>query len=127
MAEALRVGVIGVGVMGSHHARVYDELPGAQLVAVADADETRLAGDRWGAGVLHGCSRPLWLPELLIKRSGSRQQRLRTSGASDSPAPAPPLTSVQTIDRKLRALPMAHVTRLAEVGRRVHVGVRRSR
>jgi predicted dehydrogenase len=51
VAEPLRVGVIGVGVMGSHHARVYDELPGARLVAVADADETRLAGDRWGASV----------------------------------------------------------------------------
>ncbi|MGH7880089.1 MAG: Gfo/Idh/MocA family oxidoreductase, partial [Candidatus Binataceae bacterium] len=34
----LRVGVIGVGVMGSNHARVFTGLPGAVLVAVADPD-----------------------------------------------------------------------------------------
>ncbi|WP_336023534.1 Gfo/Idh/MocA family oxidoreductase [Halobellus salinisoli] len=32
------VGVIGVGSMGRHHARVYHELPGANLVGVADED-----------------------------------------------------------------------------------------
>lgn len=37
--------------MGAHHARVYDELPEAQLVAVADADEARLADVRWGEDV----------------------------------------------------------------------------
>ena len=51
MPEPLRVGVIGVGVMGAHHARVYGELPEAQLVAVADADEAKLADVRWGDGV----------------------------------------------------------------------------
>jgi hypothetical protein len=34
----LRVGVIGVGVMGSNHARVFAGLPGAELVGVADPD-----------------------------------------------------------------------------------------
>jgi UDP-N-acetylglucosamine 3-dehydrogenase len=34
----LRVGVIGVGVMGSNHARVLAELPGVKLVGVADPD-----------------------------------------------------------------------------------------
>ena len=34
----LRVGVIGVGVMGSNHARVFAGLPGVQLVGVADPD-----------------------------------------------------------------------------------------
>ena len=37
----LKVGVIGVGSLGQHHARVYAELPGAQLVGVADADFAR--------------------------------------------------------------------------------------
>jgi predicted dehydrogenase len=35
---ALRIGVIGVGVMGSNHARVLVGLPDAELVAVADPD-----------------------------------------------------------------------------------------
>ena len=34
----LRIGVIGVGVMGSNHARVFAGLPGTQLVGVADPD-----------------------------------------------------------------------------------------
>ena len=34
----LRVGVVGVGIMGSNHARVYADLPGASLVGVADPD-----------------------------------------------------------------------------------------
>jgi len=34
----LRAAVIGVGSMGRNHARVYNELPAAQLVAVADVD-----------------------------------------------------------------------------------------
>ena len=34
----MRIGVIGVGVMGSNHARVLTGLPGAELVAVADPD-----------------------------------------------------------------------------------------
>src|SRR5260370_39509315 len=34
--EALRVGVVGAGVMGSNHARVLAGLPGVHLVGVAD-------------------------------------------------------------------------------------------
>lgn len=34
----LRVAVIGVGAMGRQHARVYADLPGVELVGVADAD-----------------------------------------------------------------------------------------
>lgn len=33
-----RVGVIGVGAMGRHHARVYSEMEGVELVGVADVD-----------------------------------------------------------------------------------------
>ena len=36
--RALRVGVVGVGVMGSNHARVLADLPGVELVGVADPD-----------------------------------------------------------------------------------------
>ena len=49
----LRAGLIGLGMMGRHHARVLRELPGIDLVAVADAD-----GDPYGVAgplpVLHG-------------------------------------------------------------------------
>ena len=34
----LRAGVIGVGVMGSNHARVFAELPGVEFLGVADPD-----------------------------------------------------------------------------------------
>jgi predicted dehydrogenase len=36
--RAVRVGVVGVGVMGSNHARVFAEVPGVELVGVADPD-----------------------------------------------------------------------------------------
>ena len=35
----LRVGVVGVGVMGSNHARVFADLPGVKLVGIADPDK----------------------------------------------------------------------------------------
>jgi predicted dehydrogenase len=34
----LKLGVVGVGALGRHHARILSGLPGVQLVAVADAD-----------------------------------------------------------------------------------------
>lgn len=37
----LKVGVIGVGSMGQHHARIYNQLPVAELVGVFDADTDR--------------------------------------------------------------------------------------
>ncbi len=37
-----RVGVVGVGSLGYHHARILRELPGARLVGVHDIDEARL-------------------------------------------------------------------------------------
>jgi len=46
----LRVGVVGVGVMGSNHARVLAEMPGVKLVGVADPDGARcdLVAERLG-------------------------------------------------------------------------------
>ena len=37
----LRAAVIGVGSLGRHHARIYNELPEAALVAVCDIDRGR--------------------------------------------------------------------------------------
>jgi len=39
--RTVKVGVIGVGHLGQHHARIYRELPGVELVAVADIAEAR--------------------------------------------------------------------------------------
>jgi len=38
----LRVGVVGVGVMGSNHARVFSELPGVSLAGIADPDRKQV-------------------------------------------------------------------------------------
>ena len=35
------VAVVGVGALGEHHARIYSELPDAELVAVVDIDEEK--------------------------------------------------------------------------------------
>jgi len=37
----VKVAVVGVGHLGQHHARIYTELPGVELVAIADTSETR--------------------------------------------------------------------------------------
>ena len=42
MASRVRVAVIGAGAMGTNHARVFVELPEAELIAVADIDGARL-------------------------------------------------------------------------------------
>jgi len=39
--KKLRVGVVGVGHIGSNHARIYSELPNAELVAIFDIDPAR--------------------------------------------------------------------------------------
>ena len=40
----MKVAVIGVGSMGRNHARVYDELPDVELVAVVDSEKSLVAG-----------------------------------------------------------------------------------
>lgn len=40
--ETVRVGVIGLGLMGSLHARVYSQMPNVRLTAIADVDKGRL-------------------------------------------------------------------------------------
>jgi predicted dehydrogenase len=49
--KALRVGVVGVGHIGSNHARLYAELPSAEFAAVYDVDAGRAntIGKKYGA------------------------------------------------------------------------------
>ena len=44
VAHRVKVGVIGVGALGQHHARIYAEMPEAQLMGVYDVDAGRAAG-----------------------------------------------------------------------------------
>ncbi len=41
MSMPLRIGVIGVGAMGQHHARIWSTMPGCQFVGVADPSLAR--------------------------------------------------------------------------------------
>ena len=43
MAERIRVGVVGVGSLGAHHARVLRDCPGGELVGVYEPREARAA------------------------------------------------------------------------------------
>jgi len=59
--RALRVAVVGVGVMGRHHANVYRTLPGVTLAGVVEPDERRRADARQ----LFGCRAYAAVEELL--------------------------------------------------------------
>jgi predicted dehydrogenase len=50
-ARSIRVGVVGVGALGQHHARVYAGLPNVRLAGVCDRDQAR-AQD---VASRHGC------------------------------------------------------------------------
>ena len=51
MPEMVRAGVVGVGALGRHHARVWAATPGATLVGVCDTDKGRAAA----VAAEHGC------------------------------------------------------------------------
>lgn len=53
-SDRIAVGVIGVGSMGEHHARILSELPAADLVGVTDADFDRAeaVANRYGTRAL---------------------------------------------------------------------------
>jgi len=43
--DMVRIGIIGLGFMGRMHYGAYQDVPGAQVIAVCDADARRAAGD----------------------------------------------------------------------------------
>ncbi|MDA0322618.1 MAG: Gfo/Idh/MocA family oxidoreductase [Verrucomicrobia bacterium] len=43
MADRVRVGVVGVGSLGQHHARIYAGMPGVELAGIVDSDPQRRA------------------------------------------------------------------------------------
>lgn len=52
MAEPIKVGLIGIGGMGRTHFTCYQNNPNAQIVAICDVDEKKLAGD-WSGTALN--------------------------------------------------------------------------
>lgn len=44
------IGIIGLGMMGRTHYEAYQKIPGAKVVAIADSDPKRAAGDLSGTG-----------------------------------------------------------------------------
>ncbi|MEE8638431.1 MAG: Gfo/Idh/MocA family oxidoreductase [Candidatus Margulisiibacteriota bacterium] len=67
-SRGLKIGVIGVGTMGQHHARICSLLPGIRLAAVADPDTKRAheIGRRYGADVFKDYKEMFPLVEALI-------------------------------------------------------------
>ncbi|MFP4144614.1 MAG: Gfo/Idh/MocA family oxidoreductase [Phycisphaeraceae bacterium] len=61
--QPAKVAVIGVGRMGHHHARIYSQMPGVQLVAVVDQDS-----DRAGAVADEFATEALSSPEQLVEK-----------------------------------------------------------
>lgn len=45
MSTKIKVGIIGIGFMGSTHFRIYNNHPLAEIKAIADVDEAKLKGD----------------------------------------------------------------------------------
>ena len=62
----LKAGVIGVGHLGQHHARLYASLPGAQLVGVVDrsGERAQAVADRHGARVF--CTADELFPQVEV-------------------------------------------------------------
>ena len=52
--EVLKCGVVGVGYLGQHHARIYSELEGVKLAAILEHDPVRAKeiGDRFGCPIV---------------------------------------------------------------------------
>ena len=46
----MRIGVVGLGFMGSTHLQAYEKIERAELAAVASSDPKKLAGDLSGIG-----------------------------------------------------------------------------
>lgn len=54
MSKKLKVGVIGLGMMGQTHLDVYSQMPNVEVVVIADQDEARLLGLTQAQGNIQG-------------------------------------------------------------------------
>jgi len=55
MADKVRIGVIGTGIIGKSHIKTYKDIPEAEIVAVADIreDEARRTAQEYGIGAVY--------------------------------------------------------------------------
>ncbi|XID90543.1 Gfo/Idh/MocA family protein [Paenibacillaceae bacterium WGS1546] len=62
----MKVAVIGLGVMGRQHLRIYKEMEGVEVVAVHDANEAfaRKVGEEFGVGVIADAERLFAMEQL---------------------------------------------------------------
>ena len=65
--RGLKIGIVGVGAMGEHHARICSTLPGAKLFAVTDLNQERAReiGIRFGANIFKNYKEMLPLVEAI--------------------------------------------------------------
>jgi len=84
-ATPLPVAVVGVGRMGHHHARIYDALAEAELVAVVDADHERAAT----TADTYGCCAHADTAELLAHHPTLRAASIAVPTAHHRTAAAP--------------------------------------
>ena len=64
--NALNIGIVGLGLMGERHVRVYDKMPLVKVYAVCDANEARARemAERFGAKMYTDLEQMMQDPEL---------------------------------------------------------------
>ena len=54
MSKKLKVGIIGLGSMGSTHLDIYSKIDGVEVIAIADSIQSRLDGSSKAEGNISG-------------------------------------------------------------------------
>lgn len=123
--SAVRVGVIGVGHLGYHHARIYRALPDAELVGVVDPDAARAARAAEEFGVrIFGTAEELLAEgiqavSVVVPTVAHREVTLKALAAGADVLVEKPIAStvaqaaemVETAAREGRILQVGHVER----------------
>ena len=112
--DPIPVAVIGAGRMGRHHARIYHELPTAQLLAIVDRDDERAGelADRYG------CEPLAEIDDLLARFPAVRAASIATPTAFHESCAAPLLErSIACLIEKPLAGSVESARRIVELAR----------
>jgi predicted dehydrogenase len=112
--ERLRIGVVGVGVMGSNHARVLAEMAGVELMGVVDPDR----GQREFVSRTLGCPAFADIKELFARGVDAVTIAAPTHLHHD--------LAIECIDRGIHLLVEKPIAPTAEEGRAIVAAARRS-